>query len=176
MNIRPVLNEAVGLKWPAKSLRVSGQKGLEPIVYSVLYQMVSMVTTALWRGHTFCHTRTSAHAYSIFGSMNGPRSDAIIRNGKECQVNFQVSRSSYKAFCGGWNLNLYWRDNILAAGLNVRNSYPLLNSESYVQNTVKWGDVPLIIYHCICIVVQPVFDVTGVFWLVLRFYEIIHVF
>jgi len=47
MNILPVLNQAVGHKGPVKSLRVSVQKRLEPIVYSVLYQAVSMVTTAL---------------------------------------------------------------------------------------------------------------------------------
>lgn len=46
-NILPVLNQAVGQKGPVRSLRVSGQKGLEPTVYSVLYQAVSMVTTAL---------------------------------------------------------------------------------------------------------------------------------
>jgi len=45
MNILPVLNQEVEHKGPVKSLRVSGQKGLEPIVYSVLYQVVSIVTT-----------------------------------------------------------------------------------------------------------------------------------
>jgi len=47
MNILTLLNQAVGHKWPVKSLRLSEQKGLEPTVYSVLYQAVSMVTTAL---------------------------------------------------------------------------------------------------------------------------------
>jgi len=69
VNIRPVLNQAVGLKGPVKSLRVSGQKELEPIVYSVVYQVVIMVTTKFWRGHALCYNRNSAHAYSIFRSM-----------------------------------------------------------------------------------------------------------
>ena len=56
MNSLPVLNQAVGHKGPVKSLRVSGQKGLEPIVYFVLHHAVSMVTTAFCSGHAFCHT------------------------------------------------------------------------------------------------------------------------